>query len=639
MSAIFGAFSRSQQPFDPGILTRMGESIPWYGPDGGGQWCSDQVGMGHLLHCVTPESRHERQPLVHASGRFVLVAKARLDNRTELIDQLSQKRSLAMSLSDPDLIMAAYAAWGPECAARLLGDFAFAVWDKADRKLVCVRDQIGLVPFYYHLSPDHFVFACDVRAVIAHPAVPNTLNDAAIAMHLYFAQYVMPRMTYLAGVEKLPPATILTVTPDKVHEQVYWSPQSVAEVRLPNDAAYVEQMAEEVKRAVHCRLRSLHPVGAHVSGGLDSSAIAVIAMRQLQAQDKGLTGYSWLPTPQSDDDMQAPEYVATQHIAALGITVENVDLTAESVRARLERDVSLDGYTDLFYEPLVRQRAKTHGIRVLLSGWGGDEVASAGGQGYLAELFRRGDWRQLLRLIKSRSRSAPDSWRHALRLFYGQVLLPILPSWLKGIRRGAAMQPLDGFTNIAPAFAAAVPETLPWPESAQPVGLHAAQAYRLMRGFVQARLEVWATQGARDGIEYRYPLLDRKLIEFCLGVPAHLFMDEQYSRSLFRQAATGLLPDTIRCANLKLELGRVARYIEVVEAGCAQWLAEACLDDSNGRGSFTSAARYFDLAAIRAQLPNIAVRTDRISRLIGCQQQIQVLVMTRNRCHGEVQSR
>lgn len=630
MSAFFGDFSRTDRPVAPDILSRMAAAIPWYGPDGRGQWTSAQIGLAHLLHCVTPESRHERQPLVHAGGRFVLTAQARLDNRQALLDQLRPAPSTDAPLTDPELILAAYVAWGEDCPARLLGDFAFALWDAGAQKLLCVRDQIGVVPFYYHLSAGRFVFANDIRALVAHPDVPDTLNDTAIAMHLRHPQYAMPEMTFLAGVKKLRPGHILVVTPDTVTERVYWTPEAATAVRLPGAAAYAEALRALLEQAVTDRLRSLHPIGAHVSGGLDSSAVAAVAVRSLHAQGKTLTGYSWLPTLSAADDPNAPEYAATRRVIdELGIVVENVDLTVDAMRSELQRDLSLDGYADLWYEPLVRAKARQRGIGVLLSGWGGDEVASSGGRGYPAALFWRGEWSKLAHWILHRSRRAPNPWRRGVGILYHHVLLPSLPAWTPRLRPITQRQTQKDLCCIAPELDAAVPQTTGGLDWVRTKGVHAVQAQRLTMGHLQARMEAWAAQGAQDGIEYRYPLLDRRVVEFCLGAPPELFDDGEHSRALFRNAVRGLLPDPIRLANVKVERLRVDRYVDVVEAASRQVLS-TLLEDALQTGKF-AAARYLDQGCVRQRAGVQPPPALRLGQTIGWERQVQVWMMANGR--------
>ena len=622
MSAIFGVFARQGPSPEAAVLETMAAAIPWYGDSG--LWSAPMVALGQRSHHAGAET-----VLQHDHGRYAIVAHARLDNRQALLAELNLPASPARS--DAQLILAAYQAWGEDSASHLLGDFAFAIWDEAAHKLVCARDQIGIAPFYLHLSAERLVFASDIRAVLAHPQVPDTLNDATIAQHLRYVQYVAPEMTFFAAVRKLRPARVLVVSADSISEREYWSPLAVPSVRLPNASAYAQGLHDLLQTAVSCRIDTNVPVAAHVSGGLDSSAIAVLAQQQLQARGQSLAGYSWLPTPRTSEEAAAAEYVATGHLQALGIHVDNVDLDSATVCAWLEQDIGLNVYTDLFYESLVRAQAKIRGIGVLLSGWGGDEVVSSGGRGYLAELFWRGRWLTLARHIRQRSRGQPRPWRHGLAQLYGQVWLPSLPQALRRWVPRLRMPDLAALTAMNSGFAATHANQSSGMDGllGNRVGVQATQARFLQNGHLQMRIEAWAAQGAQDGIVYRYPLLDRRLLEFCLGAPADVFVHDSLSRPLFRLALAPILPDHIRLAHNKLELARVNHYISVLEAACQQWLATslpAC------GAALTAAQRYFDTTRLLAPLPDAVTPQTKMARTLALARQIQVLILVRN--HG-----
>jgi asparagine synthase (glutamine-hydrolysing) len=631
MSAFVGVFSRSAQPITPDALQPMLDAVPWYGPDGVARWQQSQIGLAHLQRWNTSESCFEQQPLLHPNGQAVLVGVARLDNRADLIDRLHVPHTPATPATDADLILAAYTAWGDTCPRYLLGDFAFAIWDRAEQSLLLVRDQIGIVPCFFHLSPRYCIFATDLRAIVAHPAVSDRLNEAAIARHLCYAQYVMPGETFLAEIERLPPASLLRVTAERAVERTYWSPASVPSISLPDRAAYAERMAELLDQAVACRLRSRLPIGTHASGGLDSSAVAAIAQRRLAKCGATLTGYSWLPPLRPDDDPAAPEYVATRRVAELGIPVEQVDLTVEALLEEFERDISLDGFTDLWYEPLVRRQAASQGVGVMLSGYGGDELVSSSGQGYLAELFWQGRWGRLARTINARSRDAERPWRRRLGIFVREVGFVSLPQWLYQLWRQRRYPTLELYTGVAPAFVRRMRTQLGSALTTHTVGVHATQALRLTAGYLQDRIEAWAVQGARDGIEYRYPLLDRRLVEFCLGVPPELFRDGPTGRALFRAALAGILPDSIRLANVKLEQLRVNRYCEIANAACTDWLQRSGSPVGDPAPTADPAHRYLGRLSLPPERRAGDAQMQRIGRVLSLPRRIQVLVLTRNR--------
>ena len=410
MSAIFGEFSRNGPAVTMQTLDTMVAAMPRHGDDGQGRCCTPPLGLGHPLHAITPESSFEHQPLVHARSRITLCAQARLDNRDTLLTRLQLRSTPAAPITDADLILAAYLAWGEASAQQLLGDFAFAQWDGREQKLLCVRDQIGIAPLYYHLSAGHFVFASDVRGVLTHPAVPHTLSTPAIAQHLSYLQYTQPETTFFCRNPQIAPRPHPGHHRHQRARTRILGTTSRPAVRLPT-AAYAEQLSQLLDQAVQSRLRSAYPLGAHVSGGLDSSAIVVISKRHTPA----IMGYSWLPTPTAEH-AQAPEYQATQRMQALGVAVENVDLTEQDLRAMLGKNIGVESHADLLYEPLVRARAKARGIRVLLSGWGGDELVSGYGNGYLAELFWHGRWLQLAQRVANHSRHQTRPWRTALAI-------------------------------------------------------------------------------------------------------------------------------------------------------------------------------------------------------------------------------
>jgi len=166
MSAIVGLYRRNGQPADRADLERMAESLAHRGPDAAGLWNNGPVGLGHRMLWTTPESLHEQLPLVNKSEDVVITADARIDNRDELIAALGLSEWPHGEISDSGLILCAYEQWGEGSPKRLLGDFAFAIWDGRSQTLFCTRDHFGVKPFYYHQSAQVFVFASEIKALL-----------------------------------------------------------------------------------------------------------------------------------------------------------------------------------------------------------------------------------------------------------------------------------------------------------------------------------------------------------------------------------------------------------------------------------------------------------------------------------------
>ena len=282
MSAIAGIVRLDGAPADRANLDRMLERLAHRGPDGHGSHIADSCGLGHRMLWTTPESLHERLPLTDSTGDLTLTADARIDNREELCSLLSAPSTV----TDADLILQAYARWGERCPERLLGDFAFALWDARRGLLFCARDHFGVKPFYYHHRPGRlFAFASEIKGLLVLSEVPRRLNETRVA------DYLVPlledkEITFYEEIVRLPPAHRMAVTREGVRMEQYWAPDPEREIRMKSDGEYAEAFREIFTEAVRCRLRSAFRVGSMLSGGLDSSSIVCVA-RELLAKNGG----------------------------------------------------------------------------------------------------------------------------------------------------------------------------------------------------------------------------------------------------------------------------------------------------------------------------------------------------------------
>jgi asparagine synthase (glutamine-hydrolysing) len=178
MSAIAGVYLLDGSSVDQIDLKRMNNSLSHRGPDGSGLWCEGPVGLSHQMLWTTTESLHEKLPL--DVDKLVITSDSRIDNRDELLPALG----LSEEVSDSYVIQKAYSEWGQNCIDKLLGDFAFAIWDKAKGELFCARDHMGMRPFYYYHKPGEiFAFATEIKALFAW-GVPRTINEVAIGDYL-----------------------------------------------------------------------------------------------------------------------------------------------------------------------------------------------------------------------------------------------------------------------------------------------------------------------------------------------------------------------------------------------------------------------------------------------------------------------
>lgn len=496
--------------------------------------------------------------LLPRSGGLTIAADVRLDNRAELCAALAIGPDERQALDDAGLVLRAYGQWGTTCAEHLLGDFAFALWDEAAGRLFCARDFVGVRPFYYHHAPStgRFVCAGGLPAMVAHPAVPGSLNLAYVRAYLQplVGQFQHPEQTFYQEILKLPPAHCLTVAREGLHRWAYWQPDQVPQRRHADERSYVEELRALMGLAVGCRIQSPYPVGAHVSGGLDSSGVAALAHRDLQTRGRGITGFSWSPPPPAclaelspDDERLMVETVRE----AEGFPVRYTTLTVDQVAAQISLDITVRPAVTLQWELAASTDAASLGIRTLLSGWGGDELVAFNGRGYLADLLRRGRWITLRRELTLRSRRQGGSvWRSLI----GSGLLPFLPTAIvRRLRLGGTHSLLPLPAWLRPDFATVLTSVKPLASSdlRERPGVRRNQIANLQHGHLSYRMESWAGHGATLGMTYVFPLLDRRLAEFALGIPDDLFFRDGWPRHIYRMAMAGTLPDHVRWQQAK----------------------------------------------------------------------------------------
>ncbi len=405
MSAIVGSYRLDEGSADAPALDRMLEAVAHRGWDASGAWLEGHVGLGHRMLWTTPESLEEKLPAVSASGDLVVTADARIDNRDELLRLLDLPPNESdgtgetpRTVTDSELILASYRRFGEHCVERLLGDFAFAIWDVRRERLFCARDPIGLKPFYYHYrSKGVFVFGSEVKARLAVPAVPRRVNAARVSDFLV-GLYEDPTATFHDGIVRLPSAHCLTVSREGISLRRYWELDPSRELALGSDAEYAEAFGELFTEAIRCRLRSAHPLGVSFSGGIDSAAV-VCASRKLLAESGAPPLNTFTSLHEgigAADDRPYMEAVLRQGSLEAHV-IEGEEIGPASHVDELVR--VLDGPYDNAHLSAgweLRRLIQEHDVRVVLGGDGGDDSVFYGSV-YLTELARSGHWISLLR--------------------------------------------------------------------------------------------------------------------------------------------------------------------------------------------------------------------------------------------------
>ncbi len=529
-------------------LCRMAEKLDRRGRDGVDTWSEGKVGLVHAHAWVLPEEVGERQPITSPCGRLRISANARIDNRPELLAELVGLGIQAQS-SDAQYILAAYQRWGEDCVQYLVGDFAFALWD-ADREiLLCARDALGVRPLHYSRSGGSVIVASETGTLLA--ALPQTphFNRAFLEDLLANAWDRSLHETAYQGVYRVPPGYRITFRRNDVRLVRYWDPKAVGSSVEFGAPECFERFHALLSRAVSDRLRAIDPVGVAVSGGMDSSSIACLAQELQPKQDVQVP--VWLLTTIYECTPGADERDYFEAVAARCPALQAERILSDDCWSL--REFGTDGGFPLD-EPeiglnrtlllrLIRQ-ARAKGCRVMLNGCGGDQVL--GGEPYhLPHLLQDvGLARLCAELPHFRRCSRRPLWwillaAYGLPLFGGEISSR-LRSLLRGREMDAAGLPLRR-PSAAPL---ALPEPLQAPEFSTRA---AAESYRqLTHGLFVASLQEFEIIGGETGVEWRFPFLDRRLVEFMLGVPAAARFAAGWPKRMVREGLRGVLPEKVR---------------------------------------------------------------------------------------------
>jgi len=509
-------------------------------------------GQFHLTE--SSSSKIADSPYFDENSRLAIVADARIDGRSELIHQLEIPQRFEQELDDRDLILKAYRKWGEACPQFLIGDYAFAIWDADKQLLFCARDHIGARPFFYQHAANRFTFASDIRAILTASEETCEFDEDYVARSQLCGNFYSKKRTYYEGVEKLPPGHSLTVSDGRSILRQYWHPEKVAPVRYANDEDYAEALRELLGKAISDRIRTDRKLAVHISGGLDSSTIAALAIDQLQTEgrDKPI-GLSWQP-PASDTEEASAEHSWIKAISDhKQIEVHHIVPDAEGLYAMYQRDGTCEpcGRT-LLNEDAVQRHAVKNNVGVILSGWGGDQLISNGGRSYFPQLFLTGRWIKLFQELRHLE-------RHRFRAFWTLAVLPTISPALLYIyadwKVGKPVRLRKNRTFIHPDFAARMRPTMP--DDLTFHSVKKSQIEQLEGGLLTRRLEAWGANARPHGIEYRYPLLDRRIVEFALAIPGDQFRRGKWSRWIFRNTMRDILPPEVCWNKTKSETVRV----------------------------------------------------------------------------------
>ena len=555
MTALAGLWRFDGQPDAAENCARMLAVQKLYGPDHGGQWSDNSVALGRRLMRVLPEDVFDRQPLVGGEGRYVLVADVRLDNRDELTEALRISAPQARTLCDAAILLAASEQWDESCLERLVGDYAFAVWDTARRRILLARDPLGQRPLHYHRGDRFFAFASMPKGLHALPEVPYAPDEDRVIGLLMMIPEIGTK-SFFQGIERVEPGHVVTATPNGVTARRHWQP-SRRQVTFHRPEDYSEALRGLLDQAVGCRLRGTGDVGVYLSGGLDSGAVATTAAQLLAPSGRRVIAFTGAPRESYNGPFrpncivdEGPYAAAT---AALYSNMEHVVVRNEgcSPLADLDRrfflfDQPLLGLCATGWSNSLYNAIRNRKLKVVLSGHLGNLGLSYDGIELLPELFCSGRWLRLWREAAALVAARQLRWGGVV----ARILAPWSPPgfwvWLNKVARGYAPDAGD-FTAVHPRRRGELDLSVRATAQFREVGYRRWKdsfgRIRTLQNMDPGNFQKGALAGAH--IDHRDPTSDVRLLEFCLAVPTEQFLHNGTPRLLARRALADRLPKEV----------------------------------------------------------------------------------------------
>jgi asparagine synthase (glutamine-hydrolysing) len=497
----------------------------------------------------------------HQLEHLYVVLSGRIDNIGELLQKLNCPELSYKSTRCPaELIARAYLKWKQDCPKHFLGDFAFAIWDAKQQQLFCARDQFGVKPFYYAFINHSFYFSSSLQSILDIEAIPEDINDERIFDYVA-STCVDNTSTFYKNIFRLPPAHTLTISRETHEFTRYWQYVFTGELLLADDNQYEEAFREIFTEAVHCRINS-DQLAILLSGGLDSTSVACIAEKLTNADiSRPLHVYSGVFNThrQCDEQNYISETLRSGNYRWQTNTVDKSDpLESLFEIASIQNEPWFAPNMYMSWNLLKLMQAD--GRKLLLDGHDGDSIISSG-WGYFTELLNNSSLIAFFKeLYLSKRVLSPVEQRSLIKLLYkkkvGPHLLSIMTSLrIPGRKKNHATQlpgaPNSSYSHYLHSSFLERPEIRKRIEIGQvPKTPHLYERdihYKNVFHPIQPlALEVLYRTADAFSIEYRCPFWDKRLVEFCLSLPASQIFKNGYPRSILRRGMNNIIPPKIQ---------------------------------------------------------------------------------------------
>jgi asparagine synthase (glutamine-hydrolysing) len=598
MCGIAGIYNLNGDLVDGATLVKMTDKVVHRGPDACGyllgNWMTGKhtkyeneimgdfgqynMGMGHRRLAIIDLSEQGAQPMSDMEEGIWIVFNGEVYNYIEIKEELRKKGYKFRTTTDTEVILYAYREWGVGCLERFNGMFAFAIWDRDNKRFFCARDRFGVKPFYYHYDGKSFTFASEIKQILTDKRIERKVNDRSIYDYLIEGHVNYDEKTFFEGILALKPGHYIVIEDGKIYTARYWDINPERLYSHDNEDEISENLANLLSDSIKLRLRSDVPVGSCLSGGIDSSTIVYLANRLLKNehgegfQQKTFSavfdGFKW----------NERKYIECM-IDKTGVdghftTLTNKQLISDYQKVMWHQDEPF-GSSSVVAQYQVMRLARENGIKVLLDGQGSDEIF--GGyfsyfKHFYANMIREFQIVNLLHEIRAYKgnygrypldfvRSALSHLASTLKIKFKMDRFDrishvkkqkLIPGWINEDFGGRFAQRTEEKKN---KFGCFLKESL----------------YESLKGnYLPSYLRYEDRNSMGFSIEARLPFLDYRLVEFAFSLPSKILIKDGVTKYVLRKSMRPYLPEMI--LDRKEKLGFVTPEDGLLREETREWI-------------------------------------------------------------------
>lgn len=529
MCGIAGVYNFDKKTPEVTLLREMGNAIEHRGPDHDGYYSNENgIGFCHRRLSIIDLTEQGNQPMANENETIWLVFNGEIFNYKELREDLIKKGYTFKSKTDTEVIIKSYEEYGIDCVKRFNGMFAFSLWDTKKNRFFAARDRIGIKPFYYYSNSKMFVFASEIKSILVHPDIPKEPNDSAITNYLLFDNPI-DNQTWFKNIFSLDPATYLLIENGTLRTKKFWNIEFDIDYSRSYNS-FRDELRETVIDSVRSHWQSDVPVGAHLSGGVDSSAIVSVASKVLK---NDLHTFSSAFDLGKEFDERKEINIVSQdsktHHHQISIQAEDLKDNLSKIIYHMDEPVVGPAILPMYR---ISELVKKSGVTVVNGGQGVDEMF--GGYKPFFSLAAR----NILANYNQKSFPVSELFYLPYYLYNGGTLNRFFDkfkksninyNWVKA--KNVFEKTVEGHKNLQ--------------NETSKLNAFEKSSYVSMRYYLPALLHQEDRMSMAWSIESRVPMLDSRIIDLSLKIPSWYKVHKGMSKSIFRESVRGIVPDPI----------------------------------------------------------------------------------------------